>query len=90
MEKSKLELYVRAVDHALENDAEPFRSLLCHGLKLLHLSDLEAADLLGVSRPSITRWRAARVHPNAETRRAVLVALRARTIVGYGMLAMYR
>lgn len=76
MEKSKLKLYAHAVSRALENDAEPFRSLLCHGLKLLELSDREAAELFGVSRPSVTRWKSAQVRPNVETRRVVLAALR--------------
>lgn len=76
MPKSKLELYVGALDKALAGNCENFRALLCHGLRMFEVNDQYAAVLLGVSRPSITRWRSGDVRPHPKMCREVLTEMR--------------
>ncbi len=56
-EDQRLTEFVKAIRKADPRDDSVFQSLLVQGMGLLRFDDLRLAAELGVSRPSVTRWR---------------------------------
>src|SRR5260370_39393297 len=65
------ELITRLQTADLRNDAE-FHAVLVESQKLLELSDLQIADGLLVSRPTVNRWIRGRNLPHVGMRKSIL------------------
>ena len=71
----RVEAFRQAIEHLRQVDVRDdvsFQELLAGGQRLLEMSDLQIADAISVSRPTVSRWMRGKNLPHIGLRKPIL------------------
>lgn len=77
---NELQAYIAVLQKTSQTDDAAFKSVVARGMDLLQLLDSDLAHHLGVSRPTVNRWRSGANAPHPAMRKHVFDWLRNRAV----------
>ena len=76
----ELKAYIEALQKTASDDDAAFKAVVARGMDLLQLLDSDLAHHLGVSRPTVNRWRSGANAPHPVMRKHVFDWLKNRAL----------
>ena len=79
-DQNDLQAYIDVVKKAPQTDDAAFHSVVARGMTVLRLLDSDLAFHLGVSRPTVNRWKSGANAPHPAMRKHVFAWLKNRAV----------